>query len=254
MALNTVVEILSEIKGNKLKSLKPDDKGFYKGIPVAVIGKVSRQRTLYEEPEFVDAIYNKDSLFNRLLRTDGVISEHGHPTPFGLDDKEWLGRVLWLEPKNECGTIGKAYIKEVPSVGKMVFIDIKPTGPYKEYLEEKLLDPTLNACFSLRAITDDFFDRKNNILKRKIRKLVTFDHVAAGGFEEASKRYAEAMESITVPIHTEQLLQSKVALEQFTDYELENIFNLKEIVIKDKILGKIDEKGKKVLIQDNDKK
>ncbi len=120
-----------------------------------------------------------------------------------------------------------------------------------------MIDPTRNLAHSLRGISEAVFDRTTGVTHKKLRSLVTFDAgMAGGGFKEASKRYMASVENlsyettdvINVPVNSDHLIMMQtVALESFTQSELNDILKSKKVVIGTVTTGFVDRSCQSVI-------
>ena len=249
MNINFVIETFSVEDGLPLKNVKKDNDGYYLGLPLAVIGTVTRNRTFYDEESIIDQIV-KPSPFNLRLTEGNLIGEWGHPivdfnTNYGKE------RVRTLDPTKEAITYRRIYSKPLKTSNKIaIFGDGKPSGPYGQYFSERMEDTTRNCAFSLRSITQDNVDRRTGVIYKKIIQLITFDAgVPSGGYKEASKRYASAEslnDYISSPADIEDFLSinKSISYETLKEDEICEIFKASKIVVKKEVLGIVDGKNK----------
>ena len=260
--INFRVEVLSIRDGRKLGKARADEHGYY-DMPLAALGVATRNKTYYETRPFVDQITSRESRFNEVL-TDGTLyGEYGHPNLVGMDNNAALARLAHIDEdrvSHHFRTVEAG--KRLGSGGVLGTGMVRPTGRRGAYLQANLDDPFMNTAFSLRAITDARFE--GGLSRRNMKKLVTFDAVLAGGFAEASKRYAPAVEaygqrgedglSFTYDLPIARGPQgraalSSVAMENFTDSELNEIFGAKEVTILSKSVTVLN--GGQALMRDN---
>jgi hypothetical protein len=231
--ISFVVETLIVRNGKKLKRLTPDEHGYYGNFPIAVIGGKTRNDTFYEAPEFLSQIQSEKSYFNMMLRDGTLYGELGHPKLDNMSHQEQLNRLVHIDESRVSHHFRKVTNGEkLSSGGTIVLADIKPHGEKGYVVKENLSEPYMNTSFSLRSITQDRQD-PSGVLYRKMRKLITFDYVLAGGYEEASKRYIVGNEGVRIkldPANDIALLQ-EVALEHFTMKELSDIFGTKQVLL-----------------------
>ena len=249
------IEITAEIPADTKEVIKPDKNGIYKNLPAAFLDQISANKTYYDSKYFNNAMTHPESLFYLRLRNAELCGEYGHPELFGMTKKEMIERIMWIEPKYVSHLITATRIKNIPGIGKLVLIDIKPHGPYGDYIEEKLKNPNLNCSFSLRALTKD--KMVNGYLYRYVTKLTTFDGgVALGGFIRSSKKgkielsQQHALEQKVDILPNTHITNVKadyffdyddmegIATEGLiTKYELKNVMNYKKIIINKKVIG-----------------
>lgn len=186
------VQTMQTNVGGSLRSIHPDDDGVYRDVPVAVIGKPSRNNAMYDPSSFVNAITNPNTKFNRSLVEGGLFGEWEHPSAVGLNEDDAVRRAMEVRLDTTSHYFTKVYSKTSPD-GKyiVVYADIVPSGPKGKYLIEGFADPKRNVAFSLRSITARNPVKANNIYMKKIIALITFDGASIGGFEESCKRYMQ---------------------------------------------------------------
>lgn len=234
-----------------------DKDGYYTDVPAAVLGTVTRNRTQYDTPAFLDKLTNPDSSFNKRITEGTLHGEWGHPF-VNLESKEGLNRLLHLEPLLESNHIRSVSVKHIQDLNlDMVMMDTKPTGPYGRYFEEAMEDPTRNVAFSLRGISEARFDRAANVTYRKLLTLVTFDSgVASGGFKETSKRYMASTEDLSFESNEifnrvidddDIMVFRNVAIESFSDSEINDIIKAKKVVIGNIQVGIVDRRSKTII-------
>lgn len=234
--LQVNVETLIVREGRKLGRIRPDERGFYPNIPVAALGVTSRNNTYYFVDDFVDQIVNERSYVNRMVKDGTLYGEYGHPNIAGMTENLALNRLMVIDEKLMSHNIGALRTGDLlESGGRLLNADIKPAGPYGQTLKDSFDDPCLNTAFSLRSITEAFM--KDGVSHRKMKKLVTFDAVAAGGYAEASKRFAPGVEgfehlAIRLNPYDGGAVFTEVALECFTNHELNEIYGSKHVELR----------------------
>lgn len=229
--ISFTVETLMVREGKKLGLPRPDKDGYFCDFPMAALGVATRNDTYYEVPEFVNQITSKDTYVNKMLVDGTLYGEYDHPDVVGLPLEMQLNRLAVVRPDRISHHFKK--ISTGPKLeggGVLLVADIKPSGVMGAHLKANLEEPLMNTAFSLRSITQDKV--VGTLRRRKMRKLVTFDAVAAGGYEQASKRFAatEGLEVAFNPAHA-QAVFTEVALESFTNSELNDIFGTKNLAI-----------------------
>jgi Peptidase S80 family len=228
--ISFIVETLAIKNGRALRALRPDSEGYFE-IPLAALGVVTRNKTYYDIPSFVDQITGTESYINKTITDGSLYSEYGHPDISLMTQEQAINRLLSVKEDKVCNHIKS--IKTGPKLeggGILLLGRIKPHGPYSKHLQQSLDDPNINTSFSLRSIAKN--ENKNGVMWRKMSKLITFDYCAVSGYQEASKRYSPAVEMLIEPTARPQL--SEIALEHFTKHELNDIFGSKEITISSK--------------------
>lgn len=235
---------LTDEHGRSLKALTPDEHGYYQGIPMCVLGQVTRNNTFYNEDSVEKAMTSQKSLFYIRLKDGDLFGENGHPFIYkSLKDREASLRLFTLDPNKKACHYRKFYVKQDEGLdAKIVYSDLKPMGPYGKYTEELLLDSYSNFSTSLRGLSSE--TRQNGILMRNLVKLVTFDvNVPGGGYRYASKRYKDvSLENISELLTPETLsyiadsCSDGVAMESLiTQAELNDIFELSKIKVANSI-------------------
>lgn len=233
------VETLVVREGQKLARLQADENGYYNDFPVAVLGVSTRNKTYYDVSEFVAQITEPNTYLNQMIADGTLYGEYGHPNLTNLDHGEQINRLAVIDENRISHHFRKIQTShDLESGGRLITADIKPTGPYGKFLKENLDEPFMNTAFSLRSITQDRME--GDIRRRKMRKLVTFDAVAAGGYAEASKRFMPskgALETIDVTFNStkDALLFNECALESFADTEIAEIFKTDKIFLQRRV-------------------
>lgn len=238
-SIHFVVETLEVREGRKLKALRPDETGYFVDVPITVLGIVSRNNTFYDTNSVISQITDPKSMLNITLVDGNLFGEWGHPY---LDPKKPdLNRLLNVLEKYQSHHFRKIRTAERLDNGGIVLrADLKPTGPYKDYLYEQLIDPSINSSFSLRSICSERVDRRTGIRYRTVKRLTTFDAVGAGGYAEASKRYCTGSESFQ--LHYDDFINSETgeyACEAIKDKDILDIFGAKDMVIKRESVGMV---------------
>jgi hypothetical protein len=253
-SVNFVVETLVVRNGRKLSGLRPDADGYFKSVPIAVLGIPTRNNTYYDIDSIVKEMTSGTSAINMTLSDGNLYGEWGHPY---LDPtKPDLQRLLTIKEDRQSHHFRKIYTGEqLDNGGVVVYGDIKPTGPYGKILYDQLIDPYMNSSFSLRSICSERRDSKRNLVLRTVKKLVTFDAVGAGGYAEASKRYVGANESLK--LEYEDFINAdtgEYACESITDRDILDIFGATDIVINRQTLGKVIPGNKSYIDHDGHKR
>lgn len=226
--------------GRKLRKLTPDENGYYSNVPVTALGAVSRNRTYYEVDSFVRQIRDPNCSFNELLVGGQLYGEWGHPNVIGLSKENAFARLLKID--ENCFSHhfnGLSTGKTLEDGGVILEAKLKPVGPHRDDLRESLENPCENTAFSLRAITES--KNRDGVSYRVMKKLVTFDYVGAGGYRQASKVFSGSTENFDdYTVELEGIQQTatftQVALESFTDTELNDVFGASKICRATKII------------------
>jgi hypothetical protein len=191
MSLTISLQTIRTTSAGTLKAIQPDVEGYYRGIPLMVLGAVSRNNMFYEPTSVVNAMTNPKSRFYRAITGGGLEGEWGHPSLVGLDDDSMLRRLADVDLRYVSHQFGRIYT-ETSSNGNFTLLrgDVKAAGPYGKFLTESFADANRDTCFSLRSLTSHPVKRADGVGVKKVLNLITYDYVSVPGYEEASKRGA----------------------------------------------------------------
>lgn len=237
------VEALSVQDGRRYHAIKPDANGYYHNVPITALGITSRNRTYYDVDSFVRQMRDPACTFNELLVTRQLYGEYGHPNVIGMPKEDQFARLLKVQEDRYSHHFSALNTGATLEGGGVILeASVKPHGVFGSYLKESLDDPSINTAFSLRAITEA--RNVDGVSYRTMKKLVTFDYVGAGGFREASKVFTtfdasqENYDNYDVQLDdvTGMATFTQVALENFTDTELNEIFGAKTICRASKVI------------------
>ena len=228
--ISVVVETSIIRAGRKLGVVRPDTNGYYT-IPIAVLGTPTDNKTYYDVEEFVGQLQDPTSFINMVLTDGKLYGEYGHPPIQLMDEKLVLQRLCMIDEKSVSHHISKIWTGEtLASGGKILYALIKPHGPYAEPLRNNLDDPCTNTSFSLRSVTKS--RNENGLTKRKMQRLITFDYVTAGGYNEASKRFSPGVETFCdVSLLDNSFKVTEAAMECFSSSEINDILGATEITV-----------------------
>lgn len=177
------------INGFTLRKIEPNAEGWWE-VPVGCLGMPTRSKTLYDTKSFIEAMNNPTSRFNITLKDGNLHGEWGHPDAYTKDD---IPRLLKIDEHFVSHYFGKIWVGETITIDGRectpIYAWVKPTGPYGQYLEQALRDPTHNTAFSHRTLCLPAGE-KDGCDYRIVQILVTFDAVHAPGFTVTSKRYS----------------------------------------------------------------
>lgn len=255
------------IDNRSLSAPVKDNEGYYLDIPAAVIGIVSRNKTRYDAKHFIEQITSPESSFNKRL-CEGVLGgELGHPE-VDMNSPSGISRLLNINPQKQSHHIRTVKVKNIKDLGlDVVTMDAKGAGPYGYVFEESMADPTRNTSFSLRGLSQAVVNKATGVIDKKLIALTTFDMVAGGGFAQASKRYMQiAQEALTsfgnddfqagscevidhVLSDDDLVMIRNVAVESFTDTELNEIVKANRVIIGTTEIGFVDKKTKTIVDQ-----
>jgi hypothetical protein len=249
------IQTMQTMVGGSLKSTKPDADGVYRGIPIAVLGKPSRNNALYEPNSVINSMVNPESLFYKSLAEGHLEGEWGHPAPVG-DVKTMINRTMRIDRENVSHYFTKIW-SEPTRDGKLIIIyaDIVPFGPRGDYLRESFESANRNTAFSLRSLTANPVKLASGVLSKKVLAMVTYDAVGCPGFEEASERFQVGNESFALEevefgaITSNDIIEfpsykKVVGFEAIEHSELSDIFAADKVIIGNVTSqGRIDDFG-----------
>ena len=204
MANNIVFSVSTEMEmeGRQLKAVKPNKDGIYTGIPLTVIGCNSRNNVSYEKQSVLKCLTDVTSRFAANVQSGDMEGEWGHPLLGDGDSNATLNRLLYIDRTRLSHYFTRIYGKDMGDGIIMIYGDVKPFGPYGQYLKDSFEDPRRNTSFSLRsaALKTGVAD---GIVQKKMISMVTFDAVDGPGFLKASKRFRDldvATESLGIDL------------------------------------------------------
>lgn len=238
------MEILSmkTKNGKTVKALKPDSSGFYRNLPMLVIGKGSRNCD-YEVESLKESIFGVDSTFRKRVEECNCEGEQGHPFFAGPPEVQFA-RLFYIDKTRTSHNIFN--VKPIPLSGGNILVvaDIKPSGPYEETLKKSLQDPDINTAFSMRVFCHPPTQQPNGRLLKKVREFVTIDSESTPGWEEASKRYIpSAGDSGLETLHSQycqisdmvKIVHSNITLgHEAANNQLFDILQTDEVVLENK--------------------
>ncbi len=249
--------------GYKLGKGVRDKDGYFTDVPVAVLGATTRNMTSYDTKTFLNQIKGPDTNYYKRLTEGCLFGEWGHPF-VDLNSQMGMERLLNLDPQKQSHHIRSTKIKRLDDLGiDIITIDAKGSGPYGKYYDEAMLDPTRNLAHSLRGLSKASQNRNSKVINKELISLVTFDAgVASGGFKHSSKRYMKAVEGlqfdsyeeIHVPVNnTNFSMVRNVALEKFTNTELNDLMKSNKVILGSVITGYVDTTNNVVVDPDSKK-
>lgn len=224
---NFRISIEQTMDGYTLRGMKPDKDGVYRGIPLAVIGKPSRNRRYYLPDSFHRCLTDPNSAFVLKMKA-GLEGEWCHPL---LTSDKDLPRLLYIDRTRVSHYFKEIYPRQTKD-GKytMVVGDVVPSGPYGQFLKESLEDGKRNTAFSLRSWVDEV-GNTGGVAQLDMKMLVTFDAVDVGGYAEASKIMAtESL--IPVDINRPEIMaafKNCMAVETITNQEVLDFLQTNEL-------------------------
>jgi len=197
---NTIKFTNTRILNSKENIIAPDQDGYY----TLVIGGLNIYNTAgdYYEYEGSRELFEKSSAFMRRVQRGALRGEVGHPkyTP-GMANDEYVNRIMNIDETNVCAHFSDVWLDfdkvknkdGTPTIAIMG--KVKPSGPKASALESSLNNPKENVCFSIRAISAEFYERGETI--RVLKTIVTFDYVNEPGIAIAEKYNSPALENLS---------------------------------------------------------
>lgn len=244
----SVTTAMVDEAGKVLKSVHPDKDGVYKGVPLAVLDQVSRNGKYYEPDSIVNCIVDPRSRFNICLREGSLTGEYGHPD-VRTNSQEDLTRLAKIDKTRVSHQFISVYSKKTGNK-IVIYGDVKPTGPYGEYLDRDFKNSTLNVGFSLRSLCARV-STKDNVIRQRCLALITFDAEDGCGYGEATKRnmLVTSNEALEVPVTPHELLSnssnySTISMESITDDGVLEAFGTEKVTLfnREKLICNIESK------------
>ena len=231
----TSMEIRS---GRRLKSCEPDKDGYFV-IPCAVFDDdtASDNGRYFPSARFHFMHTDPNGLFHKTLTRGQLHGEHGHP----MDPSPV--RQATMDPDKVCWHIRKFFTKEIQHVpGHVGFLEVKPCGPYGEYVRSSFLDGQINTGCSVRMLGRKMNAKAGGFLFWPTL-MPTYDYVPAGGYEVASKRFSSDVdvihEHLSVPVDPVKLRAELKAMDEVASQSiripkpiLAEMLGADEVVIK----------------------
>ena len=227
------VETFAVDDNRSLKACTQDKNGYFMGVPVAALSKVTRNNTHYNVDSIISSISDEGSPFKMRLEEGNLFGEWGHPRT-DVSTREGMTRLLDLDPTKEACHYRRVYSEYLSDISTyLILSDVKPSGPYGKYFKEKMIDPTRNCSFSLRSLAKEKRNPRTGVADRSIVSMVTFDAgMASGGYKEASKRYKVGNESVSIDVVQEDIVAVRsVVTESFFDSSLNEFFKSNKVMI-----------------------
>ena len=193
---------------NRSGDIKPDEKGWYD----VYLGALNFPNSVGAEydVEPVRQLLMNDSIIARRIAKGRLFGELGHPRQLpGMTDKEYIARLLDLNEQCEVFTIKTIAIdtSAKDKHGRPIIALrglIKPSGPYRDVLQQKLDDPDINVNFSIRTLAQNYY--QNGKLRKRVGNFITVDLVGEPGIDVADKYNAPSTESYLVEVDGDTIL------------------------------------------------
>ena len=203
-------------------SIKPDANGYY----TIIVGGLNTLNSAQEYYTLDGAkeLFDSSSIFMRRVANGSLKGEVGHPKALpGMSKDDFMGRVLRIEETNICSHFSEIWLDE--NFGRnnprfnnpklvAIMAKVKPIGPKGPYLKEAFENKGENVCFSIRAMTRDYYSKGVN--HRVLAAILTFDWVTEPGISISNKFDSPATESFQLET-TDSMFMSRVTLEEIVN-------------------------------------
>lgn len=183
--------------------ITPDAEGYY-DLCVGGLNTSNNTGAWYYTAEKAKQLFEESSIFMRRVRNGAMRAEVNHPARLpGMSDEQYLNRMLDIDLNNVCAHFKHVWLdleygKNNPHVKNpnliAIMAKVRPAEPKGAILLDQLKNPSENACFSIRALADEFFQGGKRI--RILRDIIAIDLVNEGGILMASKWDSPALETL----------------------------------------------------------
>lgn len=206
--------------------LTPDADGYYT-MPVGGLN-VYNSAGEYYKLDGAKHLFDSSSVFMRRIKSGCLKGEVGHPKQIpGTSYKDYVRRIFAIEETNICAHFKEIWLDETygiknPHVNNpnltAIMAKVKPSGAKGAALEASLKNPDENVCFSIRAVTKDYYERGQ--CYRVLDNIVTFDWVNEPGIAIATKWDSPALENLSDQILIEEIVRA--VAEEPTGFAMES--------------------------------
>lgn len=202
------------INAGKKGILTPDKDGYYE----LVIGGLNTFNSAgeYYTADGAKQLFEQSSTFMRRVNNGCLKGEVGHPKKLpGMSNDEYINRILSMDEKNICCHFKEVWLdfdfgKKNPQLNNPALVAImalvKPSGPKGDSLKASLDNHAENVCFSIRALTKDYYQRGQTI--RTLTSIVCWDNVSEGGIAIAHKWQSPSLEELSSYIIQKKALET----------------------------------------------
>lgn len=191
---------------NPVKELKFDTNGYYRCV-LGGFNLSNHSGAYYPLLPEVKALFEKGGIVRRRLDAGLCRGEYGHPNVSGLPLEQALQRLMKIEPTMVSHHIKSIELKDSKDeYGKPIILaigEVKPTGPYGNYVKEQLDNPEENVAFSIRSITAD--KMIGNQMNKVVLDALTYDYVTEPGIKHATKFNSLSMEELLTNANISEL-------------------------------------------------
>jgi hypothetical protein len=198
---------------NKTGALVPDAEGYFI-TPVGALNTYNSSGEYYVAQGARD-LFTASSIFMRRIESRRLKGECGHPKFLpSMTVKQYIERMMQIwEPEVDTFfqaiTLDEDFGKKNPQLNNKdlvgVIARLTPSGPKSPGLRESLMRPGEDVCYSVRALTRDWYANGRN--NRCIEKIFTYDHVTEPGVASAAKFNSAALESLKDVIVKEDMFE-----------------------------------------------
>lgn len=194
---------------NKVGVIKPDADGYYE----MVVGGLNAFNAMgeYYTLEGARQLFEQSGSLMRRIKAGCLKGETGHPkfdeTPGNTKaelEQNYMTRIMRIDERNVCcffreiwldSNYGKTHPEFKNPNLVAIMAKVKPAGPNGNALEAAFNNPGENVCFSIRALTRDYYNRGTNY--RVLQNIVTWDWVIEPGIASATAFSSPALESMS---------------------------------------------------------
>jgi hypothetical protein len=213
--MNSIKFTSTVLNGSGKKGiLKPDEEGYY----TLVVGGLNTYNSAgeYYTLDGAKRLFESSSIFMRRVSSGCLKGEVGHPKQTdNMSLATYTNRVLSIEETNVCCHFKEVWLdydygKNNPKYNNSglvaIMAKVKPAGPNGSQLKSSLDNPNENVCFSIRALTRDYYRAGTRM--RVLDTIVTFDNVIEPGIATSTKYSSPALESLSETLVNRKQLEA----------------------------------------------
>lgn len=204
------------VGSGKLGKLTPNENGYYT-LPIGGLNLFNSTGDYYTA-EGARQLFEQSSVLMRRISSGNLKGENGHPKQQpGQSDSQYFNRAMQIEETNVSHHfrsiwLDETYGKKNPHLKNpdliAVMAEVKPSGPHGPALQAALDNPEENVCFSIRALSKDFYQNRQKI--RVLQSILTWDWVTEPGLHMATKWDSPVLESFSDKLLTEMILSKMI--------------------------------------------
>lgn len=219
--MSTVKFTSTKLKATgKQGTLKSDDSGYYE----VVLGGLNAYNSMgeYYIAKGATDLFEKSHMFMRRVANGNLKGELGHPARLpGQSEEAYISMLFRVTESRVCMHIKEVWLdfdygKNHPELKNPQLVaimgKIAPSGPHGEALKKSLDNPDENVCFSIRALTMDYY--QGGKVTRVLDKIQCWDVVTEPGISISNKYDSPSLESLSDVVITPAKV--KTVLEQMT--------------------------------------